>query len=150
MPMPRKREDEKLGHPMTARADAPTIHEVPSATGVLQDFCPFEHADANPKWHPIAQRWYDSLFVSEQAAMYARSDVAHIELAAHLLSDQLYADRWSAVAMHEIVGMMDNALTSVGARLQRRVETIKKTTPERSRGQIAREQIVAQFTPRSA
>jgi hypothetical protein len=147
MPTPRKRSEDRLSH---TNPDDPPMYEVAPATAALKDFCPFEHDDSNPEWHPIAQRWYDSLFVSEQAAMYARSDVAHIELAAHLLSDQLYADRWSAMAMHEIVGMMDNALTSVGARLQRRVETIKKTTPERSRGQIAREQIVAQFSPRSA
>lgn len=141
MPMSRKPSAEKLGHPKTSAENAPVVHEISKPTLDERDYCAFPHEDADPEWHVIAQNWFRSLFLSEQAALYTRSDVQEAVITARLLSDQMYKDSQSAMMIDTITRRSDNLITTIGARLQRRVEAIKKETPNKSRGQIAAEEL---------
>lgn len=134
MPALRKPLAEHVGH---AHPEAPPRHNIDAATAAEQDFCPFPHEDSDPEWHPIAQRWFDSLFLSEQAAMYARSDVQEAVITARLISDQFYAEKTSAMMIDTITRRADSLVTTLGARLQRRIETVRKADPGKTRGQAA-------------
>ncbi len=57
---------------------------------------------ANPKWHPIATRWFEALTVSGQAAFYEPSDWATAELVAESMSRDLKP---------QVVGMSETVRT---------------------------------------
>lgn len=141
----RKPENERLGHGDGRAASAPVAVLPPSASEP-HDYCPFPHASADPEWHPIAAEWFDSLFLSPHAALFARSDVATAALVAHLITEGLHTARPSAQLFETIFRQADNLLASAGARLRNRVDTVLPKSPEKSRGQVMREQITQQYT----
>lgn len=57
---------------------------------------------ANPRWHPIAKRWFDALAVSGQAVYYEPSDWATAELIAESMSRDLKP---------QVVGMSETVRT---------------------------------------
>lgn len=146
--MRRKPEDERLGHPRQAADATAAVYRLPSVVdpdGTPTDYCRHPHRPADPAWHPIAQRWYEALFVSPQARLYEPSDVSQAELTAHLLSEQLNADKPSAMMIDTITRSAGNLLSTAGARLQLRVDTSPLASPGKTRGQLAVAELKTRF-----
>lgn len=80
----------------------------------------------DPKWHISAKRWYRSLKKSGQAIFYEPSDWAYAQLAADLLTIEMTATKPRAVMISRIQSMMDNLMTSEGARRRLRLELIRE------------------------
>lgn len=76
-------------------------------------------------WHVSAKRWFRSLKQSGQAVFYEQSDWAYAQLAADLLSSEMKREKPRAVMISQILSMMDNLLTSEGARRRVRIELIR-------------------------
>lgn len=76
-------------------------------------------------WHPAAKRWFRSLKHSGQAVFYEPSDWAYAQLAADLLSTEMNTGKPRAAIIGQVTTMMDNLLTSEGARRRLRVELIR-------------------------
>ncbi|MDN6199363.1 hypothetical protein [Corynebacterium flavescens] len=76
-------------------------------------------------WHISAKRWYRSLKKSGQNVFYEPSDWAYAQLACDLMSAELARDKPRAVMVSQILTMMDNLLTSEGARRRARIELIR-------------------------
>lgn len=79
----------------------------------------------NRSWHIAAKRWYRSLHHSGQAIFFEPSDWSYAQLAADLLSDELQRDKPRAATIDQVLRMMDNLLTSEGARRRLRVELVR-------------------------
>lgn len=76
-------------------------------------------------WHITAKRWFRSLKKSGQNVFYEPSDWAYAQLAADLLSSEMKREKPRAVMVSQILSMMDNLLTSEGARRRVRIELIR-------------------------
>lgn len=76
-------------------------------------------------WHIAAKRWFRSLKKSGQHVFYEASDWAYAQLAADMLSDELNREKPRAATISQVLTMMDNLLTSEGARRRLRVELIR-------------------------
>lgn len=76
-------------------------------------------------WHPAAKRWYRSLKHSGQHVFYEPSDWAYAQLAADMLSHELKEEKPRAATINQVLTMMDNLLTSEGARRRLRVELLR-------------------------
>ncbi|MBV7294918.1 hypothetical protein KRX51_03165 [Corynebacterium sp. TAE3-ERU12] len=79
----------------------------------------------NRAWHIAAKRWYRSLRHSGQSAFYEPSDWAYAQLAADILSDELSREKPRAATINQVLSMMDNLLTSEGARRRLRLELVR-------------------------
>ena len=76
-------------------------------------------------WHITAKRWFRSLKKSAQQEFYEPSDWAYAQLAADLLSAEMAREKPRAVMISQILTMMDNLLTSEGARRRVRIELVR-------------------------
>jgi hypothetical protein len=92
------------------------ITSVPAPAGVVE--CP----PADPAWHPIARRWYESLAGSGQALFYEPSDWATAQYVAEAMSRGLQASRFSAQLFAATMAAMTELLTTEGARRRARME----------------------------
>lgn len=113
-PVP-KRSDQRR---RTNKPDGPEIIKVTTHSQVKP---PAEDRD----WHISAKRWFRSLKKSGQVIFYEPSDWAYAQLTADLLSSEMERDKPRAVMMSQILSMMDNLLTSEGARRRVRIELVR-------------------------
>lgn len=79
-PVP-KRSDARLGH----RSKAETPEQVDR--GTLDEV---KSPSADPRWHPYARSWFNSLGESGQSVFYEPSDWTFAMLLAKTISDELY------------------------------------------------------------
>lgn len=118
MPMPGpvpKRSDQRRRRNKT---EGPEVAKIAGAAAVK--------APAEDKsWHIAAKRWYRSLKKSGQNVFYEPSDWAYAQLCADLMSAEMHREKPRAVMMSQILSMMDNLLTSEGARRRVRIELIR-------------------------
>lgn len=114
-PVP-KRSDQRV-----RRNKAPDGAEVVRLTTTSQVKPPAE----DKTWHISAKRWFRSLKKSSQNQFYEQSDWAYAQLAADLLSAEMNRDKPRAVMVAQILSMMDNLLTSEGARRRVRIELVR-------------------------
>lgn len=87
-------------------------------------------------WHIAAKRWYRSLRHSGQHVFYEPSDWAYAQLAADMLSEELKQEKPRAAVINQVMTMMDNLLTSEGARRRLRVELLRESQSEVTDAQI--------------
>lgn len=113
-PVPKRSEQRRRRN----RPDGPDLTRV---TGAARVKPPAE----TRSWHPAAKRWFRSLKHSGQQVFYEPSDWAYAQLAADLLSEELRRDKPRAATINQVLGMMDNLLTSEGARRRLRVEMVR-------------------------
>lgn len=113
-PVP-KRSDQRV------RRNKPDGPEVTKISGASTVKAPAEDRD----WHNTAKRWFRSLKKSGQAIFYEPSDWAYAQLAADLLSSEMQREKPRAVMVSQILSMMDNLLTSEGARRRVRIELVR-------------------------
>lgn len=78
---PPKRSDQRR------RRNKPT-REITKVEGAAEVPVP----DADPQWHPVARRWFESLGQSGQSAFYEPSDWATAFAVAETMSRDLHAD----------------------------------------------------------
>lgn len=78
-PVP-KRADRRLGH--TSRASRARVTQGAATANV-------EVPEADPEWHPVAARWYESIGKSGQACFYEPSDWGAAYLIAESISREL-------------------------------------------------------------
>lgn len=83
--------------------------------------------EPNPMWHATARSWYESLGQSGQTAYYQPSDWMVAYVWAEVLSQQLVADRMSAVMIQAWSSSASELLTTEGARRRARLE-LERTT----------------------
>ncbi|MCK7661980.1 hypothetical protein [Corynebacterium antarcticum] len=76
-------------------------------------------------WHITAKRWYRGLKKSSQARYYEPSDWAYAQMCADLISREFHRESPRAAMISRILTMMDNLLTSEGARRRLRVEFVR-------------------------
>lgn len=76
-------------------------------------------------WHITAKRWFRSLKKSAQQKFYEPSDWAYAQLCADLLSAEMEREKPRAVMVSQVLSMMDNLLTSEGARRRVRIELVR-------------------------
>lgn len=114
-PVP-KRSDQRVRR---NKSDGPAVAKV--ATGPADVHAPAE----DRSWHISAKRWYRSLKKSGQAVFYEPSDWAYAQLCADLLSQEMRREKPRAVMIGQLLSMMDNLLTSEGARRRVRIELIR-------------------------
>lgn len=76
-PVP-KRESQRR---RTNKPERPTVHAVTTPSVTVPD--------ADPNWHPVALRWFESLAQSGQAAFYTASDWATAFVVAESMSREL-------------------------------------------------------------
>jgi hypothetical protein len=78
---------------------------------------------AEPRWHPLARAWYESLAESGQAAFYEPSDWATARIWAELISRELKKrSRLSAQMVAAWAAGATELLTTEGARRRMRLE----------------------------
>lgn len=80
---------------------------------------------ADPDWHPIAKRLYNSLKLSGQSQFFEASDWATAVLAAEATSRLLTSDKLSAMLMAAIDGMWQRLLMTEADRRRLGVELEK-------------------------
>lgn len=113
-PVP-KRSDQRV------RRNKPEGPATTRIAGALEVQAPAE----DRSWHISAKRWYRSLKKSGQQVFYEPSDWAYAQLAADLLSAEMSREKPRAVMISQILSMMDNLLTSEGARRRVRIELLR-------------------------
>lgn len=79
------------------RRNKPAGGEIDKAPGADEVTVP----DANPKWHPVARQWYESLAASGQSAFYEASDWTTAYTVAESLSRDL---KPKVVAVNPVTG----------------------------------------------
>lgn len=85
---------------------------------------------ADPSWHPIALRWYESLAQSGQSHWYEPSDWWTAQYIATAMSRNLaQGGKMSSVMFSAVLSGMTELLTTEGARRRARVE-LEKAEPE--------------------
>jgi hypothetical protein len=104
---------------------------------------PCDPPKANPKWHPVAKRWYLSLAQSGQSWWYQASDWATAELLAEEMSrclrpqyvgynevtgDAIYADRPLGNSLAAILKGAGVLMATEGDRRRLRIELERKDT----------------------
>lgn len=83
-----------------------------------------EQPPADPKWHPIAIEWYESLASSGQAQFYEPSDWIFAKYVAEAMSRNLKAPKtkFSSVLFASVCSGMSDLLTTEAARRRVRME----------------------------
>lgn len=76
----------------------------------------------DPKWHPLAAGWFESLAKSGQSRWYEASDWATARILAHTLSGALDQDRIFAASIEVWMRGAAELLTTEGTRRRMRVE----------------------------
>jgi hypothetical protein len=106
------------------------VATAPSAPG------PAKAPAADPDWHPIARRWYESLAASGQCAWYQPSDWAEAVVWTELLSQQLKSSRPSAMLLAAWSAASTRLLTTEGDRRRVRIELERaaKADPDKEAG----------------
>lgn len=84
--------------------------------------------EADPEWHHIALRWYESLETSGQSTFYEDSDWATAYYLAEVMSRSLLQSRLSAHLLAAILQGMSSLLVTEGERRRARLEL--QTAPE--------------------
>lgn len=84
---------------------------------------------ADPKWHPVAADWYESLAVSGQARFYEPSDWRYAYFVADLASGLLKQPmtRRSSQMTAAVMSGMNDLLTTEAARRRVRLEVERET-----------------------
>ena len=77
---------------------------------------------AEPDWHPVARRWYESLSASGQCSFYQPSDWAEAVVWTELLSRQLESGKPSAMMLAAWSSASTRLLTTEGDRRRVRIE----------------------------
>lgn len=78
--------------------------------------------EPSPMWHATARAWYESLGQSGQTVYYQPSDWMVAYVWAEVLSQQLVADRMSAVMIQAWSSSASELLTTEGSRRRARLE----------------------------
>ena len=79
--------------------------------------------EPDPKWHPIARAWFESLGESGQAQFYQSSDWQTARYVAEAMSRNLGDGRmFSATLFAAVMAAMTELLTTEGARRRARIE----------------------------
>ena len=88
---------------------------------------------ADPKWHPIAREWYESLATSGQAQFYEPSDWIFAKYVAEAMSRNLKAPKtkFSSVLFASVLSGMSDLLTTEAARRRVRLEIERSGAPEK-------------------
>lgn len=90
------------------------------------------------EWHVSARRWFKALKESGQAQFFEPSDWALAQWVCDLLTAEMTQDRPPRAAMvGEISSLMDQLLTSEGARRRLRVELVRQAAKETSEEKLA-------------
>ena len=97
---------------------------------------PAKAPPADPEWHPVAHRWYESLAASGQCASYQPSDWAEAVVWTVLLSQQLESSRPSAMMLAAWSSASSRLLVTEGDRRRVRIELERagKTDPDKEAG----------------
>lgn len=95
--------------------EGPALRKAPGAAVVKP---PAEDKD----WHIAAKRWFRALKKSGQSQFYEPSDWAFAQWACDLMTKEMSREDPRAAMIGELTSMMDNLLTSEGARRRLRVE----------------------------
>jgi hypothetical protein len=77
---------------------------------------------ADPLWHELARKWYQSLTESGQSQWYEPSDWAEAQVWAYVLSDQLESDKISAMMLVAWSAACSRLLVTEGDRRRMRLE----------------------------
>lgn len=85
-------------------------------------------------WHVSAKRWFRSLKKSGQAIFYEPSDWAYAQVCGDLLSMEMQREKPRSVMISQILSMMDNLLTSEGARRRARIELMRAEQDQDDKG----------------
>lgn len=78
--------------------------------------------EADPEWHPIASRWYESLANSGQSVLYQESDVATAVYVAEAMSRNLTDGKFSAMLFQSVNSAATELMTTEGSRRRLRLE----------------------------
>lgn len=113
-PVPKRSEDRVRRN----KPEGPSVTKIKAGTAVKP---PAE----DKSWHISAKRWFRSLKKSGQAIFYEPSDWAYAQLCADLMSSEMKREKPRAAMISRIMTMMDNLLTSEGARRRVRIELIR-------------------------
>ena len=100
------------------RRNQPAAGEITKAAGSRR--VPVPRAD--PKWHPLARRWYNALSRSGQAAFYEPSDWAFAYSLADDLSYYKKSSKRSGQMLTAIYAGMERLLTTEGDRRRASLE----------------------------
>lgn len=111
-PVP-KRSNQRHGH--RAKEEVEAIDHAQGASNV-------DVPDADPEWHSIATRWFESLKESGQSRYYEPSDWAQAQYIAEAMSQNLTAGRFSAQLFAAVCAAATELLTTEGARRRLRLE----------------------------
>lgn len=103
------------------RRNKPDGPEIAKISGASKVKIPAE----DKTWHISAKRWYRALKRSGQNVFYEPSDWAYAQLCCDLMTAEMTRDKPRAVMVSQILTMMDNLLTSEGARRRARIELIR-------------------------
>jgi hypothetical protein len=97
---------------------APLVEKVPQPPG-------------DPKWHPIALEWYESLATSGQARFYEPSDWIFAKYVAEAMSRNLKARgaKFSSVLFASVCSGMSDLLTTEASRRRVRLEIERAGDP---------------------
>ncbi|MGW6602040.1 phage terminase small subunit [Streptomyces sp. NPDC055036] len=120
-PVP-KRDDQRR------RRNAPEV-ELATAPSNTPEGAPAPEAD--PDWHPIARRWYDSLAQSGQSFFFEPSDWAQAAFVAEAMSRNLnQGQRLSGQLFAAVIAASSDLLTTEGSRRRLRIELSKAEAAE--------------------
>ena len=93
---------------------------------------------ADPKWHPIAHDWYESLKTSGQAQYFEPSDWQYARYVADVMSRNLkQRAKFSSVLFAAVTSAMNDLLTTEAARRRVRLEIERGGEGEQPAGVIA-------------
>lgn len=118
MPMPRKREDEKMGRPNGAKEQVDKVEVEGEISKV---------PEPNPLWHPVALYAWEGWLKSPVRQFATETDVAFAWAACEALNIAL--DSGAAMKIQAAESMMRNALFTEQARRNARIE-ITRRAPE--------------------
>jgi hypothetical protein len=125
-PIP-KDPDLRHGHDMGAQDSRSGMEKLPAGDRR-------KPPDANPKWHPYAIGWFNSLKISGQSASYEASDWATALIAAQLMDEILIGGFPSPGLLAEWNDMASRLCTTLGDRRRARIQLIRggETDPDDS------------------
>lgn len=87
--------------------------------------------EAEPDWHPIARRWYESLVNSGQSFFFEPSDWAQAAYVAEAMSRNLnQGQRLSGQLFASVISAASDLLTTEGSRRRLRIELSKAEAAE--------------------
>jgi hypothetical protein len=78
--------------------------------------------EADPGWHPIAHRWFESIETSGQAQFYEQTDVETAYFVAEMMHRNLSEGRVNGQLFSSVMSAMADLLVTEGARRRARIE----------------------------